>query len=69
MREKRDAYKLLVRMSEGNRPLGRPWHRWEENIKMVLREIGWGDMDWIDLAQGCESMVISTADCASNFLL
>jgi hypothetical protein len=33
------------------RPLGRPRRRWEDNIKMDLREIGWGDMDWIDLAQ------------------
>jgi hypothetical protein len=32
-------------------PLGRPSHRWEDNIKMDLREIGWGGMDWIGLAQ------------------
>jgi hypothetical protein len=36
---------------EGRRPLGRPRHSWEDNIKMDLREIGWGGMDWIDLAQ------------------
>jgi hypothetical protein len=36
---------------EEKRPLGRPRCRWEDNIKMDLREIGWGDMDWIDLAQ------------------
>jgi hypothetical protein len=36
---------------EGNRPLGRPRHRWEDNIRMDLTEIGWGGMDWIDLAQ------------------
>jgi hypothetical protein len=36
---------------EGKRPLGRPRHRWEDNIKIDLREIGWGGMDWIDLAQ------------------
>jgi hypothetical protein len=36
---------------EGRRPLGRPRHRWLDNIKMNLREIGWGGMDWIDLAQ------------------
>jgi hypothetical protein len=36
---------------EGKRPLGRPRRRWEENIKMELREIGWGSMAWIDLAQ------------------
>ena len=36
--------------SEGKRPLGRPRHRWGDNIKMDLKEVGWG-MDWIDLAQ------------------
>jgi hypothetical protein len=36
---------------EGKRPLGRPRRRWVDNIKMDLREIGWDDMDWIDLAQ------------------
>jgi hypothetical protein len=36
---------------EGERPLGRPRHRWEDNVRMDLREIGWGGMDWINLAQ------------------
>jgi hypothetical protein len=36
---------------EGKRPLGKPRRRWEDNVKMDLREIGWGGMDWIDLAQ------------------
>jgi hypothetical protein len=36
---------------EGKRPLRRPRRRWEDDIKMDLREIGWGGMDWIDLAQ------------------
>jgi hypothetical protein len=36
---------------EGRRPLERPRRRWEDNIKMVLREVGWGNIDWIDLAQ------------------
>jgi hypothetical protein len=36
---------------EGNKSLGRPRRRWEDNIKIDLREIGWGSMDWIDLAQ------------------
>jgi hypothetical protein len=36
---------------EGKRPLGRPRRRWEDNIRMNLREIGWGGMDWYDLAQ------------------
>jgi hypothetical protein len=33
------------------RPLGRPWHRWDDNIKMDLKEVGCQDMDWIDVAQ------------------
>jgi hypothetical protein len=36
---------------EGKRPLGRPRHRWEDNIKMDLQEMGCGGMDWIELAQ------------------
>jgi hypothetical protein len=49
--EKRNAYRILVGKPEGKRPLGRLRHRWEDNIKTDLREIGWGGMDWIDLAQ------------------
>jgi hypothetical protein len=51
MGEKRNAYRVLVGKREGKRPLGRPRRRWEDNIKMDIREIGWGGMDWIDLAQ------------------
>jgi hypothetical protein len=40
-----------VGKSEGKRPLGRPRRRWVDNIKVDLREIGWGGMDWVDLAQ------------------
>jgi hypothetical protein len=36
---------------EEKRPVGRPRRRWKANIKMDLQEVGWGDMDWIDLAQ------------------
>jgi hypothetical protein len=42
---------ILVGKPEGKRPLGRPRRRWVDNIKMDLTEIGWGGMDWIDLAQ------------------
>jgi hypothetical protein len=41
----------LAAKPEGKRPLGRPRHRWVDNIKIDLREIGWDGMDWIDLAQ------------------
>jgi hypothetical protein len=51
MGERRGAYRALVGKPEGRRPLGRPRHRWEDNIKMDLREVGWVDMDWIDLVQ------------------
>jgi hypothetical protein len=40
-----------VRKPEGKRPLGRPRRRWVDNIKIDLRERGWGSMDWIDVAQ------------------
>jgi hypothetical protein len=51
MGEKRNVYRILVGKPEGKRSLGRPKHRWEDNIKMDLREIGWGGIDWIDLLQ------------------
>jgi hypothetical protein len=46
-----EAYNILVGRPEGRRPLGRPRRIWEDNIKMDLREIGFGDVDWIHLAQ------------------
>jgi hypothetical protein len=49
--EKRNACRNLVGKPEGKRSLGKPRRKWEDSIKMDLREIGWGDMDWIDLAQ------------------
>jgi hypothetical protein len=51
MREVRGAYNILVGRPEGRRPLGRPRLRWKDNIKMDLREIGFGDVDWIYWAQ------------------
>jgi hypothetical protein len=49
--EKRNAYRLLLGKPEGKRPLGRLRHRWVDNIRMDLGEVGWGYVDWIDLAQ------------------
>jgi hypothetical protein len=51
MVESRKMYTVLVRKPEGKRPLGRTRHRWIENIKMGLSEMGLGGVDWIGLAQ------------------
>ncbi|KAJ4448406.1 hypothetical protein ANN_10422 [Periplaneta americana] len=51
MGESRNTYRVLVGRPEGKRPLGRPRRRWEDNIKMDLRELGYDDRDWINLAQ------------------
>jgi hypothetical protein len=51
MGEVRGAYNILVGRPEGRRPLGGPRRRWEDNIKMDLREIRFGDVDWIRWAQ------------------
>jgi hypothetical protein len=51
IRERRGVYRMLVGKPKGNRPMGRPRRRWEDNIKMDLQEVGFGDMDWIELAQ------------------
>jgi hypothetical protein len=45
------VYKVLVGKPEGKRPLGRPRCRWEDGIRMDLREIGLGGVDWIRLSQ------------------
>ena len=51
MGEERRVYRFLVGKPEGKRPLGRPRHRWVDNIRMDLQEVGCGYMDWIGLAQ------------------
>ena len=51
MRESRGAYRVLVGKPEGSRPLERPKRRWENDIKMDLREVGWGGGH--GLAQSC----------------
>ena len=52
MGERRGAHSILVGKPEGKRPLGRPRHRREDNIKTDLEEVRCGDMYWIDVAQG-----------------
>jgi hypothetical protein len=51
MGKERRMYRVLVGKPEGKRPLGRCRHRWENNIRMDLQEVGCGGMDWIGLAQ------------------
>jgi transposase len=51
MGEGRGVYRVLVERPEGKRPLGRPRHRWEDNVKMVLEETGFDGANWIQLAQ------------------
>ena len=48
---RRNVYRVVVGQPEEKRPLGRPGHRWEENIKMDLQEVGCRGMDWIGVAQ------------------
>jgi len=50
MGERRGVYRILVGKPEGKRPLGRPGHRREDYIKIVLQELGCGGTDWIELA-------------------
>jgi hypothetical protein len=52
MEKRRNVYRLLVgKGKDRRRPLGRPRRRWLDNIRMDLVEVGWGDVDWIGLAQ------------------
>jgi len=49
--EDRGVYRVFLGKSEGKRPLGRPWRRWVDNIRMDLQEVGCRYMDWIGLVQ------------------
>jgi hypothetical protein len=51
MGERRGVCKVLVGRPERKRPFGRPWRRWEDNIKMDIQEAGCAGMGWIDLAE------------------
>jgi hypothetical protein len=54
----RGVYRVLLGKTEGRRPFGRPRHRCENNIKMDLREVACGVMDWIEVAQ--DGQVVGT---------
>ena len=54
MEEGRYVHRVLVGKPEGKRPLGIPRHRWKDNIKMDLQEVGRGCGNWMGLAQGRE---------------
>ena len=51
MEQSRNAYRVLVGKPEGKRPLGRPRHRWEDNIKKDLREVDYDPGDWTTLTE------------------
>jgi hypothetical protein len=51
MGKERKVYRVLVGKPKGKTPLGRPRRKWEDGIRMDLREIGWGSVEWIKLAQ------------------
>jgi hypothetical protein len=74
MGEKRKVYKVLVGKPEGKRPLGRPRRRWEDGIRMDLREIGLGGVDWIRLSQDgpvagcCECGDEPSGSCATELV-
>jgi hypothetical protein len=61
MVERRDVYRVLVGKTEGKRPLGRPRHRWEDNIKMDLQEVGCEGMDWLRIGK-----VASSCECGNE---
>jgi hypothetical protein len=49
--EEKNVYKVLMGKPEGKKPLGRPRRRWEDGIRMDLRDSGWGSLEWTQLAQ------------------
>jgi hypothetical protein len=55
----RNPYKILVRKPEGKRPVARPRCRWEDNIRMVVRERGWEEVGWIHQAQDKDQWWVS----------
>jgi len=60
MGERKGVYRILVGKPEGNKPLGRPRRRWEDNIKMDLQEVGcgwvWTGSSWLKIGRGNEHL-------------
>jgi hypothetical protein len=65
MRAGRGAYSVLVGKSEVRRPLVRPSHKWEDNIKMDLRKVGW---DWhgLDRSGSGQGQVVGSCECSDE---
>ena len=66
MGERRGVHRVLVGKPDGKRPMGRPRHRWEDNIKMDLQGVGGGCGDWMELAQDRErwrALVSTVTNC------
>ena len=61
MGERRGVCRVLVGKPKAKRPLGRPRRRWEDNIKVDFQQVGFGDMDWIELVQ--DRQVAGTCEC------
>jgi len=64
MGERRGVFRVLVGKPEGEKTLGRPRHRWEDNIMMDLQEVGCEGMDWIELAQDRD--MVGSCECGNE---
>jgi 3-oxoacyl-ACP reductase-like protein len=65
--ERRSAYRVLVGKPEGKRPLGSPRHKWEDNIKVDLQEVGCVGVHWIDLPQDSDRYRRALVDAVMSF--
>jgi hypothetical protein len=58
---RRSVYRVSVGRTDGKITLGRPRRRWEDNMKIYLQEVGWGCMNWIDLAQNSLGLNVTSS--------